>query len=236
MGKTTRLIRRRNRLKSCHCFPRSMVLELAAGDLMDQYEEEDGREFSFPLGTKIVLGAAKGIAHMHAMPQPVVHRDIKSINIMVMRDDATGKIGDCGESRRVAFDSTMTRTGSPLWMAPEILAGKRFGKEVDVFSFGVVLFEIAVRELPYADERLKYKRAGGKGLDRKMLKDIGRGKVRPSLAKRDATCKRYGVGRAYRERESIEWNERIQPCLRLESSWRYPFSSTHVESLSSLSL
>ena len=79
----------------------SMVLELAAGDLQDQYEEKGDRTFSFPIGLKIMIGAALGLAHMHTMPEPMIHRDIKSINIMVMPDGETGKLGDCGESRRV---------------------------------------------------------------------------------------------------------------------------------------
>ena len=73
--------------------------------------------FSFPLGLKIVVGASKGLAHMHSMPTPFVHRDIKSTNIMIMGDGLTGKVGDCGESRRVDLNATMTMTGSPLWAA-----------------------------------------------------------------------------------------------------------------------
>ena len=48
-----------------------------------------------------MLGVAKGLTYMHSMPTPVVHRDIKSDNIMIMEDGTTGKVGDCGESRRV---------------------------------------------------------------------------------------------------------------------------------------
>ena len=92
-----------------------MVIEFAGGgDLMDLYK---GETFSFKTGLKVVLGAAKGLAYMHSMPSPVVHRDIKSGNIMVMSDGETGKVGDCGESRRVDLNNTMTRTGSPLWAA-----------------------------------------------------------------------------------------------------------------------
>ena len=93
-----------------------MVLELAdGGDLSGLYNEKGGTKYSFKLALKVVAGAAKGLAHMHSMPAPIVHRDVKSGNIMVFKDE--GKIADCGESRRIDLDSTMTQTGSPLWAA-----------------------------------------------------------------------------------------------------------------------
>ena len=42
----------------------------------------------------------------------------------------------------------MTQTGSPLWAAPELLAGRRYDEDVDTYSLGIVLYEIAARELP----------------------------------------------------------------------------------------
>ena len=104
-----------------------MVIELAeGGDLMDLYtEKKEGRAYSFKAALKIVAGAAKGLAHMHAMPAPVVHRDIKSANIMIMGDGITGKVADCGESRRVDLESTMTKTGTPLWAAVSREGGGR---------------------------------------------------------------------------------------------------------------
>ena len=114
-----------------------MVIEKAdGGDLRRLYKQTMGQQYSFELGLKIVLGAAKGLAYMHSMPTPFVHRDVKSQNIMVMGDGVTGKLGDCGESRRIDLDSTMTRTGSPLWAAPELLAGKRYSEIVDSYSLG----------------------------------------------------------------------------------------------------
>ena len=99
-----------------------MILEFAdGGDLMDFYKGK-GRKYSFRAGMEIVLGVARGLAYMHSVPTPVVHRDIKSGNIVIIRkgtkdEEVVGKISDCGESRRVDLDSTMTRTGSPLWAA-----------------------------------------------------------------------------------------------------------------------
>ena len=138
---------------------------------------------------------------MHMMPAPVVHRDVKSMNIMVMEDGTTGKIGDCGESRRVDLNSTMTRTGSPLWAAPELIAGKRYSEDVDTFSIGVVMYEIAMRALPYPREREQFKKSRGKGLDRQMMRKIGAGEIRPELVGSDVVkCKRYGIGRSFRRR------------------------------------
>ena len=86
-----------------------MVIELAAGDLAGLLKEKNGIPYSFAIGVKVVTGAAKGLTHMHSMPTPVVHRDVKSGNIMVMQDGVTGKIGDCGESRRVVSAFAISR-------------------------------------------------------------------------------------------------------------------------------
>ena len=81
--------------------PYRIVIELAAGDLTRLYQQKLGLPYSLLVGLRVVTGSAKGLAHMHSMPTPVVHRDVKSGNIMVMEDGVTGKVGDCGESRRV---------------------------------------------------------------------------------------------------------------------------------------
>ena len=87
---------------------------------------------------------------MHSFPVPVVHRDLKSSNILVTAE-MVGKVADCGESRRVALESTMTHVGTPLWAAPEILRGERYDERVDRYSFGVVISEVMAREVPFSD-------------------------------------------------------------------------------------
>ena len=51
----------------------------------------------------------------------------------------------------------MTRIGSPLWAAPEVLGGRRYCEHVDTYSLGVVMFEIAVRAYPYAKRLREFK-------------------------------------------------------------------------------
>ena len=88
-----------------------MVIELAAGDLAGLLKEKQGIPYSFAVGVQVVTGAAKGLTYMHSMPTPVVQRDVKSGNIMVMQDGVTGKVGDCGESRRVVSVFVVSRVG-----------------------------------------------------------------------------------------------------------------------------
>ena len=91
----------------------------------------------------------------------------------------------------------MTRTGTPLWAAPELLAGKRFREHIDTYSFGVVLYEIVVRHTPYKGEaRFKGK---GKAGAMSLASKVSKGELRPVLED-DPACEKYGVGGAFRRR------------------------------------
>ena len=90
----------------------------------------------------------------------------------------------------------MTATGTPFWAAPELLSGNRFREHADTFSFGVVLYEIAVRHVPY--EALMQDKKG-RGFVMKLAKKVGRGELRPKL-EGDPACKKYGIGGAFRRR------------------------------------
>ena len=69
---------------------------------------------------RMALDAAHAMVHLHSMrPQPVIHRDLKSMNLLI-DDVMTAKLADFGESRTLnrESDETMTASGSPLWSAP----------------------------------------------------------------------------------------------------------------------
>jgi len=80
-----------------------------------------------------------------------MHRDLKAENIFLSKN-FTAKICDFGLARRVPEDASLltAETGTYRWMAPEIIAHKSYGTEVDVFSFGVMCWEIVTGgRLPY---------------------------------------------------------------------------------------
>ena len=79
-----------------------------------------------------------------------IHRDLKSRNIMIS-DTMRGKVADYGDARIEDTSKTMTSTGTALWMAPEVATASRYNTKADVYSFGVILYEITKRDLPYRD-------------------------------------------------------------------------------------
>jgi len=90
----------------------------------------------------------KGFEFVHA--QNIIHRDIKPENIMVL-DDGKVKILDFGIAKPMASPITQTgaRIGTPRYMSPEQVKGKNLDKRSDIFSFGVVFYELLAYRRPF---------------------------------------------------------------------------------------
>ena len=84
------------------------------------------------------------ILHQHE----VLHRDLKSLNILLDRDGRT-KVGDFGFSTLKQVQDAK-QFGTLLWTAPEVLEGKSASTATDMYSFGIICFEVVTRRLPYA--------------------------------------------------------------------------------------
>ncbi len=114
----------------------------------------EGRPLRMPQAVSIAAQVAEGLAYAHQ--RGVVHRDIKPANIMVV---ATGpvKITDFGIARmRGSGDLTQTGTllGSPKYMSPEQVIGKRADHRSDIFSLGVILYEMLCGAAPFNGENV----------------------------------------------------------------------------------
>eukprot|EP01122_Echinamoeba_exundans_P004733 TRINITY_DN14977_c0_g1_i1.p1 TRINITY_DN14977_c0_g1~~TRINITY_DN14977_c0_g1_i1.p1 ORF type:complete len:1892 (+),score=220.42 TRINITY_DN14977_c0_g1_i1:68-5743(+) len=99
---------------------------------------------------RFALGIARGMQSVAA--DRVVHRDLAARNVL-LNSTMDPLVSDFGFASLIADDRNAeadTRLGSARWMAPEVLAHNRFSEKSDVWSYGVILFEMVTAEFPYA--------------------------------------------------------------------------------------
>jgi hypothetical protein len=116
---------------------------MEGGDLMHNIAA--GRVTWWRRGRKIAIDVAKGLCFLHS--RRIVHFDLKSPNILLTRD-GTAKIGDVGLARILARDYVSSVVATLAWSAPEVLWGSKCTEKADVYSYGVVLWEICTGEVP----------------------------------------------------------------------------------------
>ncbi|KAL9270095.1 putative serine/threonine-protein kinase SIS8 [Drosera capensis] len=99
-----------------------------------------------------ILGVARGMNYLHHRNPPIIHRDLKSSNLLVDKN-WTVKVGDFGLSKlkHGIVLSAQSGFGTPQWMAPEVLRNEPSNEKSDVFSFGVILWELVTESIPWND-------------------------------------------------------------------------------------
>ncbi|XP_009608795.1 uncharacterized protein [Nicotiana tomentosiformis] len=98
----------------------------------------------------MALDIARGMNYLHHFNPPIVHRDLKSSNLLVDKN-WTVKVGDFGLSRlkHETYLTTKSGKGTPQWMAPEVLRNEPSDEKADIYSFGVILWELATEKIPW---------------------------------------------------------------------------------------
>jgi hypothetical protein len=98
---------------------------------------------------RVAEGAARGMNYLHCGKPAVLHRDLKSANVL-LDESYIPKVCDFGLSRLNNEENSMTgNCGTVQWMAPEILANQKYAEPADVYSYGIILWELLTRECPY---------------------------------------------------------------------------------------
>ncbi|XP_038696000.1 serine/threonine-protein kinase EDR1-like isoform X2 [Tripterygium wilfordii] len=99
---------------------------------------------------RMAVDVAKGMNYLHTSHPTIVHRDLKSPNLLVDKNWVV-KVCDFGLSRMKhhTFLSSKSAAGTPEWMAPEVLRNEPANEKCDVYSFGVILWELATCRIPW---------------------------------------------------------------------------------------
>ncbi|KAK4489132.1 hypothetical protein RD792_004926 [Penstemon davidsonii] len=127
-----------------------IITEYYPGGSLRKYLHQQ-EPYSLPLNLvlKLALDIARGMQYLHA--QGILHRDLKSENLL-LDEDMCVKVADFGIScLETQCGSAKGFTGTYRWMAPEMIKEKHHTKKVDVYSFGIVFWEIFTSLTPFDD-------------------------------------------------------------------------------------
>jgi eukaryotic-like serine/threonine-protein kinase len=129
-----------------------IVFEYVEGENLKELVVRKGRlEVREALEIAIEVARALGFAHLHGL----VHRDVKPQNVL-LNGDGRAKVTDFGIARSLDVEQGVTQTGTVLgtsnYIAPEQASGKQVDQQSDVYSLGVVLYEMLTGEVPFPGE------------------------------------------------------------------------------------
>lgn len=127
--------------------PLLSIMHYMPGDTLSSYLHNKHKKLDPTKQTIIALGIAKGMQFLHA--KGYIHRDLNSSSILLDEDDHPF-ISDfkimCHKDKNKMESNQITS-----WTAPEMMIGGNYNQKVDVYSFGIILWEILTREVPFRD-------------------------------------------------------------------------------------
>lgn len=137
--------------------PLSIVIEYCSGGDLFNFIHNSRGECDWDLRLKVAYDISRGMAIMHSHNPPIIHRDLKSPNIMIVHNDedyketdAIVKIADFGLSG-ILPEVGGREVDNPVWLAPEVMTRSNYSEKSDVYSFGVILYELLMSKEFFAE-------------------------------------------------------------------------------------
>ena len=134
----------------------ALVMEYMSLGSLYKILHEDKLSLDWPDRLSIALQTAKSINYLHQLQDPIVHRDIKSLNILVERSYQGYIVKMCDFGLAKTRNETLTQTQlinalhcTLPWTAPEALRLEGYSDKSDIYSLGIVYWELATSKIPY---------------------------------------------------------------------------------------
>ena len=133
-----------------------MAMEYIDGKTLKQLVQQTG-PFPTKFLVQVSVHACRGLQYAH--DNGIIHRDVKSSNMMLAKRDKTLKILDLGLAKVVTEQdrSSTQAIGTPYYMSPEQILGNEIDCRSDIYSLGVTMYELATGTLPFVKGDLSYK-------------------------------------------------------------------------------
>jgi serine/threonine protein kinase len=128
--------------------PFYIVMEFVDGVSVSSLLNPPGTRLDPRRALKIAQGVAEALAYAHRLPQRVIHRDIKPANILLQRGTDEVKVTDFGIASILSEQSARTAAGTLAYMSPEQAAGIGADERTDLYSLGVMLYEMLTGQRP----------------------------------------------------------------------------------------
>ncbi|KAL8564032.1 hypothetical protein ACOMHN_016321 [Nucella lapillus] len=136
---------------ACREHPVCLVMEYAEGGSLYNVLHGSGPQPYYTTAHAVnwLLQCARGVEYLHGMkPKALIHRDLKPPNLLLIQCGTTLKICDFGTACDIQTHMTNNK-GSAAWMAPEVFEGCNYSEKCDVFSWGIILWEVFTRRKPF---------------------------------------------------------------------------------------
>jgi serine/threonine protein kinase len=137
--------------------PYLVISEYCAGGSLHGYVHNSDADFSWRQRLQVLIDAAKAMEYLHGLEPAVLHRDLRSANVLLaapITDKLQQPVAKLSSFGCLCTDAQayMARcAGKWRWMAPELLEYHPHDERTDIFSFGILMFEVLAWEAPYAD-------------------------------------------------------------------------------------